>query len=114
MNRVKFIGKLTKILQMNYFKQLVEKDNGISSKSFFLVVVTIIGFILLLVPAIILIVEVCCNHTIQTDLNGLAAYIGAVAGVFASAGITKAWSEKYECNKCKEQNSKDKIKRDDS
>lgn len=35
-------------------------------------------------------------HTIQTDLNGLAAYIGAVAGVFASAGITKAWSEKYE------------------
>lgn len=38
----------------------------------------------------------CYNHTIQTDLNGLAAYIGAVAGVFASAGITKAWSEKYE------------------
>lgn len=110
----KYISKLTKILQMNYFKQLVEKDNGISSKSFFLVVVTVVGCILLLVPAIVLIVEVCCNHTIQTDLNGLAAYIGAVAGVFASAGITKAWSEKYECNKCKEQNSRDKIKRDDS
>jgi hypothetical protein len=26
----------------------------------------------------------------------MAAYIGAVAGIFASAGITKAWSEKYE------------------
>ena len=51
---------------------------------------------MLLVPAVLLIIEVCYNHTIQTDLNGLAAYIGAVAGVFASAGITKAWSEKYE------------------
>lgn len=40
--------------------------------------------------------EVFYNHTITTDLNGLAAYIGAVAGLFASAGITKAWSEKYE------------------
>ena len=89
----KYISKLTKILQMNYFKQLVEKDNGISSKSFFLVVVTVVGCILLLVPAIVLIVEVCCNHTIQTDLNGLAAYIGAVAGVFASAGVTKVVGE---------------------
>ena len=35
-------------------------------------------------------------HTIATDLNGMAAYIAAVAGIFASAGITKAWSEKYE------------------
>jgi hypothetical protein len=26
----------------------------------------------------------------------MAAYIGAVAGVFASAGITKAWGERYE------------------
>ena len=26
----------------------------------------------------------------------MAAYIASVAGIFASAGITKAWSEKYE------------------
>lgn len=71
-------------------------NTGISSKNFFLVIVTVIGALLLLVPVIILIIEAYCNHTIQTDLNGMAAYIGAVAGVFASAGITKAWSEKYE------------------
>lgn len=81
---------------MNFFNKLISNNTGISSKNFFLVVVTIIGLILLLVPAIVLIIEICCNHTIQTDLNGLAAYIGSVAGVFASAGITKAWSEKYE------------------
>ena len=77
---------------------LIKNNTGISSKNFFLVVVTIIGCILLLVPAIVLLVEVFTTHTITTDLNGLASYIAAVAGIFASAGITKSWSEKYERN----------------
>lgn len=84
---------------MCYIDKLIKNNTGVSSKNFFLVAVTLIGLILLLVPAVILIIEVCYNHTIQTDLNGLAAYIGAVAGVFATAGITKAWSEKYEKKK---------------
>ena len=81
---------------MEFIKNLIKNNTGVSSKNFFLVVVTIIGLILLLVPAIILLIEVTINHTISTDLNGLAAYIASVAGIFASAGITKAWSEKYE------------------
>lgn len=81
---------------MNYFNKLIHNNTGVSSKNFFLVTVTIIGLILLIIPAVILIVETIFNHTIQTDLDGMAAYIGAVAGVFASAGITKAWSERYE------------------
>lgn len=76
--------------------RLIKNNTGVSSKNFFLVSVTLIGMLLLLVPVIILLIESISNRTIQTDLNGLAAYIGAVAGVFASAGITKAWSEKYE------------------
>lgn len=79
-----------------YFSLLVKSNSGVSSKSFFLVVITLIGLFLLVIPGVALLIEVICNHTIATDLNGLAAYIGAVAGVFASAGITKAWSEKYE------------------
>ena len=81
---------------MNYISKLISNNTGVSSKNFFLVAATIIGLILLLVPVVLLIIEVCYNHTIQTDLNGLAAYIASVAGIFASAGITKAWSEKYE------------------
>lgn len=81
---------------MNYFNKLVRNNTGVSSKNFFLVSVTLIGFLLLLIPAVVLTVEIICNHTIQTDLNGMAAYIGSVAGVFASAGITKAWGERYE------------------
>lgn len=81
---------------MCYIDKLIKNNTGVSSKNFFLVAVTVIGLMLLLVPAVLLIVEVIYNHTIATDLNGLAAYIGAVAAVFTSAGITKAWSEKYE------------------
>ena len=80
----------------NLFSKLVQNNSGVSSKNFFLVTVTIIGCMLLLVPAVLLTVEIIYTHTIHTDLNGLAAYIGSVAGVFASAGITKAWSEMYE------------------
>lgn len=90
---------------MNFFKKLITNNTGVSSKSFFLVIVTIIGFVLLLVPAIILIIEVCVNKTIKTDLNGLAAYVAAVAGVFASAGITKSWSEKFEKSSEKKENN---------
>lgn len=81
---------------MNYISKLISNNTGVSSKNFFLVAVTIVGLILLFVPVIILVVEVCYNHTIQTNLDGLSKYIGAVSCVFASAGITKAWSEKYE------------------
>lgn len=81
---------------MNYINRLINNNTGVSSKNFFLVVVTIIGLLLLLVPVIILLVEVFYNHTINTNLEGLAKYIASVAGIFASAGITKAWSEKYE------------------
>lgn len=79
-----------------WLSKLIRNNTGVSSKNFFLVVVTIIGCILLLVPAVVLIIEAICNHTIATDLTGVAAYIGAVASLFATAGLTKAWSEKFE------------------
>ena len=82
---------------VNWFAKLVRNNTGVSSKNFFLVVVTLIGCALLIVPAIILMIEVIANKTIATDLNGLAAYVGAVASLFATAGLTKAWSEKFEC-----------------
>ena len=83
-------------LKMNYFSKLVSNNTGVSSKSFFLVVITIIGCLLLLVPAFALSIEAFYTHTIATDLSSMAAYIGSVASLFATAGITKAWSEKYE------------------
>ena len=76
-----------------FFRRLLDLDDReVSSTNLYIFLVTGIGFILLLVPAIILLIEVFYNHTISTDLDGLAAYIGAVAALFASAGITKAWT----------------------
>lgn len=79
-----------------FLEKLIKSNSGISSKNFFLVTVTIIGCLLLLVPGVTMIIEVVFTHTITTNLSGMAAYIGAVASLFATAGITKAWSEKFE------------------
>lgn len=77
-------------------KDLVRNNSGTSSKSFFLVAVTLIGCLLLLIVGFVLLYEVICNHTIHTDLTGLAALVGSIASLFATAGITKAWGEKNE------------------
>ena len=89
-------------LKMNYFSKLVSNNTGVSSKNFFLVSVTIIGCILLLVPAVTLTIEVIFSHTIATSLEGFAAYIASIGTLFATVGVTKAWSEKYEQKENKE------------
>ena len=87
---------IKKIVKGNFFSKLVQQNSGYSSKSFFLVVVTFIGTLLLAVPIFSLTIEAWYNHTITTDLTSMAAYITAVAAVFTSVGLTKVWSEKYE------------------
>ena len=87
---------IRKTIKGNFFSKLVQQNSGYSSKSFFLVLVTLIGTLLLAVPIFTLCIEAWYNHTITTDLNGVAAYIAAVAAVFTSVGLTKVWSEKYE------------------
>ena len=87
---------IKKMVKGNFFSKLVQQNSGYSSKSFFLVVVTFIGTLLLAVPIFSLTIEAWYNHTITTDLTAMAAYITAVAAVFTSVGLTKVWSEKYE------------------
>lgn len=78
------------------YNNIVRNNTGYSSKNYFLVWVTNIGLFLLLVAGIVLLVDVFYDGTVTTDLSGMAQFVGAVAGVFASAGVTKAWSEKFE------------------
>lgn len=84
------------VSKLNWFEKLITPNTGYSSKSLLLVVVTLLGIGLLIMPIIILSIEIFNNHTIQTDLTGLAAYIGSISALFASAGFTKAFSEKHE------------------
>lgn len=94
-----------------FFKQLLDKNNEkVSTTNFFVFIVTVIGIILLTVPAFVLIIEAWYNHTISTDLSGVAEYIAAVSTMFVTVGITKAWSNhsdnklKMELAKCQAEN----------
>ena len=78
-----------------YLKELIKNGSGHSSKSFFLVAVTLMGCFLLLIVGFILVYEVI-NKSIKTDLMGLSAFVGAITALFASAGVTKCLSEKNE------------------
>jgi hypothetical protein len=76
-----------------FLSSLIRNNTGVSSKSFFLVVVTIIGCALLVVVGFVMVYEILCNGTIASDINGLAQIILAVSGIFASVGLTKSVSE---------------------
>lgn len=81
-----------------YLTKLIQTNSGASSKAFFLVSVTIIGCFLLLTIGFVLLYEVIATNTIHTDLMGIAAVIGAIGSLFATAGITKAFGERNESN----------------
>ena len=87
-----------------WFKRLFDmNDTTVSASTVFLMITSTIALILLLVPAIALLIDVFYNHAIVTDLSGMAQYIAAVCGIFASGGILKGWTNysNYRFNKKK-------------
>lgn len=98
LNIVKVFGehinpKTMKEKRKGWIARLVDmEDTTVSASTVFLLITSAIALILLLVPAIVMLVEVFYNHTITTDLSGMAEYIAAVAGIFASGGILKGWT----------------------
>lgn len=83
-------------MMLKYFKLLIQVNSGHSSKAFFLVSVTLVGILMLLVVCFILVWEVLTTGTIKTDLMGLSAFVGSVASLFVTAGITKTIGERGE------------------
>lgn len=77
-----------------YLKSLITSNNGESSKSFFLVTVTLLGSYLLFICGFILVIDVICNGYVMTDLYGIAAIIATVASLFGAVGWTKVAGEK--------------------
>lgn len=76
----------------SYMNKLIKSDNNVSVGNFFLVACTIVGLLLLLVPLFVLTIEAWFNHTITTDLSGMAAYIVAVCSIFTVGGLTHGWT----------------------
>ena len=95
---------MAKKKRKSWFSRLFDmNDTSVSASTVFLMLTSAIALILLLVPAITLLIEVFYNHTIATDLSGMAEYIAAVCGIFASGGILKGWTNysNYRFNKKK-------------
>ena len=84
---------IMKAVKDNFFMKLIKSNTGVSSKNFFLVCTTIVGMILLAVLIGGMIVDIIFQHTITISMSEAAAFIGAVASLFAAAGLTKAGSE---------------------
>lgn len=101
---IEHLDCMKKGIKKSWIHRLLDmNDESVSSTSVFLFIITFIGLLLLIVPAVILCVELYYNHTVLTDMSAIASYITAVATLFASGGITKAWSNysnyKYKAKK---------------
>ena len=86
----------------NWLSRLFDMDDQtVSASTVFLFLTSFIALFLLLVPAIAMLIEVYFNHTIASDISGMAEYIAAVCGIFASGGILKGWTNytNYRFNK---------------
>lgn len=79
---------------IDYIKLLIKSNNGDSSKSFFLVSVTLTGILLLLICGIVLLIDVICTGYVITDLYGVATVIASIASLFGAVGWTKVAGEK--------------------
>lgn len=90
---MKLTNWIMKSVKNNFFMKLIKSNTGVSSKNFFLVCTTIIGLVLLSVLIGGMIVDIVFNHTITISMGDAAYFIGAVASLFAAAGLTKAGSE---------------------
>lgn len=78
--------------KQGWWAKLLDKNNDqVSSSSFFVCILLAVGVLLLLVPLFALCIEAWFNHTITTDLTGMAAYIGAVTAIFTVAAGLKGW-----------------------
>ena len=76
----------------DYFKCMFEAGNKVSSARFFMIVTLAISCVLYCIIGFILIVDVCNNKSITTDLNGLSSFITAVSVNLGIGGLTKIGS----------------------
>jgi hypothetical protein len=80
---------------LKYLGSLIKNDTGNSSKSFALVMSTIVSFITSLTICGVLIYDVYNNGFIKTDLEALGIFIICVYSGNAASGVPKIFGDKY-------------------
>ena len=77
-----------------YLKSLIRANTLDSSKSFALVLSSIVGALIGLCVCFCLIWDVCVDVSLKTDLDALGLFVLCVGGFMAGGGINKALSER--------------------
>jgi len=80
---------------LRYLGSLIKNDTGNSSKSFALVMSTLVSFITSLTICGILVYDVYQNGYIKTDLDALGIFIICVYSGNAASGVPKIFGDKY-------------------
>lgn len=91
-----------------YLKSLIKADTLDSSKSFALVLSSLIGAFVGLCVCFCLIWDVCTNGYIRTDLDALGLFMLCIGGFMAGGGINKALSERKKSTIVKPNNEEEK------
>ena len=81
---------------MEFLKQLIKNNTGVSIKGFLALSGMFIAFLMVLAIIVVIMVDLFSNYKVDTDLYGIAALIGSIAGFVLSAVWGKVKSESYE------------------
>lgn len=77
-----------------YLKSLIKANSLDSSKSFALVLSSIVGALIGFCVCFCLVWDVCTNGYLKTDLDALGLFMLCIGGFMAGGGINKALSER--------------------
>ena len=81
---------------MDFLKQLIKNNTGVSIKGFLALSGMFIAFLMVLAIIIVIMVDLFSNYKVETDLYGIAALVGSIAGFVLAAVWGKVKSESYE------------------
>lgn len=88
-----------------YLKSLIKANSLDSSKSFALVLSSIVGALIGLCVCFCLVWDVCANGHLETDLDSLGLFMLCIGGFMAGGGLNKAISERKRKDNTNNQNN---------
>lgn len=98
---------------MGFFRSLITKGTGDSTKSFSLLVSVLIGAWLGLIIGFVMIWDVVADGTITTNVTELGTFMLCIGGYIAGGGINKAIFDRVESKQRLEEIAKPKKQRDE-
>lgn len=81
---------------VHWVSLLIKVDSSYSSRSFTLIVSCAVGTLLAITIAVSLMIDVCSDGVIDSDMEGIAWILAAIGVLIAGGNIGKIFKSKYE------------------